>query len=304
MAHESRKIDWTLAAIGLADRTAAATMLLDADGRLWMVNFAMEELTGRRRDDLVGRLWTDELVPVARRDAAGRRIQSACSDEPTRCESPFLFADGTSGSVTFELVPVTASASGGHLATVVAVKRGTVQEERGVVDLRYEISGSADDFGRIHRLRSSGQPAVSRTMEGERCYEAIHRRREPCAGCPALELAGGNRRTGVVVSGWHDAPFAVVAAERNGSERREITAWFISSSVVSGLVRARLRAISEAGGLTEREREVLNLLLLGRSYREIGGVLGIGERTVKYHQSRILEKLGADSRLGLMRLFF
>jgi DNA-binding CsgD family transcriptional regulator len=69
-------------------------------------------------------------------------------------------------------------------------------------------------------------------------------------------------------------------------------------------MRARLQALAEAGGLSAREREALSLLLLGRSYREIGRVLGVGERTVKYHQTNILEKLGADSRIDLMRLFF
>jgi DNA-binding CsgD family transcriptional regulator len=82
------------------------------------------------------------------------------------------------------------------------------------------------------------------------------------------------------------------------------TAHFVGPSVTTGLMRARVQSLAEAGGLSAREREVLNLLLLGRTYREIGHALGIGERTVKYHQGNILEKLGADSRLDLVRLFF
>lgn len=55
--------------------------------------------------------------------------------------------------------------------------------------------------------------------------------------------------------------------------------------------------------LTEREREVLDLLLLGRTHEDIARVLGISERTSKFHQANLLTKLGAESRLDLMRLF-
>lgn len=55
--------------------------------------------------------------------------------------------------------------------------------------------------------------------------------------------------------------------------------------------------------LTEREREVLDLLLLGRTHEDIADVLGITERTSKFHQANLLAKLGAESRLDLLRLF-
>ena len=48
--------------------------------------------------------------------------------------------------------------------------------------------------------------------------------------------------------------------------------------------------------LTEREREVLRLVVDGLPNKQIARTLGITERTVKFHVSSILEKLGADSR--------
>lgn len=65
---------------------------------------------------------------------------------------------------------------------------------------------------------------------------------------------------------------------------------------------SRLEQAVRDGGLTAREREVLELLLLGRSHGDIAQVLGISERTSKFHQSNLLAKLGAESRLDLMRL--
>jgi len=48
--------------------------------------------------------------------------------------------------------------------------------------------------------------------------------------------------------------------------------------------------------LTERETEVLNLLAKGRTNKEIAEILVITERTVKFHVSAILTKLGASNR--------
>jgi DNA-binding NarL/FixJ family response regulator len=48
--------------------------------------------------------------------------------------------------------------------------------------------------------------------------------------------------------------------------------------------------------LTERELEVLRLLGQGRTNREIAETLVITERTVKFHVSAILNKLGAGNR--------
>ncbi len=48
--------------------------------------------------------------------------------------------------------------------------------------------------------------------------------------------------------------------------------------------------------LTAREREVLQLIAQGRSNKEIGGELGISERTVKTHVSNIFGKLELTDR--------
>jgi len=51
--------------------------------------------------------------------------------------------------------------------------------------------------------------------------------------------------------------------------------------------------------LTEREKQVLELILLARSNREIARQLGIEERTVKAHVGRLMRKTGADNRIEL-----
>jgi len=51
--------------------------------------------------------------------------------------------------------------------------------------------------------------------------------------------------------------------------------------------------------LTDRENEVLELILLACSNREIARQLGIEERTVKSHVGRLMRKTGADNRIEL-----
>lgn len=51
--------------------------------------------------------------------------------------------------------------------------------------------------------------------------------------------------------------------------------------------------------LTERERQVLELILMARSNREIASQLGIEERTVKAYVGRLMRKAGANNRVKL-----
>ena len=51
--------------------------------------------------------------------------------------------------------------------------------------------------------------------------------------------------------------------------------------------------------LTEREKEVLKMLVAGLSNKEIGAPLGIVERTVKAHIARMMRKVGVQNRIAL-----
>jgi len=57
-----------------------------------------------------------------------------------------------------------------------------------------------------------------------------------------------------------------------------------------------LAAASRACYLTAREREVLDLLAVGASNRQIARSLGVSLKTVQNHVSRILDKLQAADR--------
>lgn len=52
--------------------------------------------------------------------------------------------------------------------------------------------------------------------------------------------------------------------------------------------------------MTDREQEVLDMVMAGASNRQIGVGLGISHQTVKNHMTAILHKQGATSRVELM----
>jgi len=53
--------------------------------------------------------------------------------------------------------------------------------------------------------------------------------------------------------------------------------------------------------LTDREREVLQLIAEGLSSKEIAGLLGVSLKTVDSHRSNLMEKLDIHKVSGLVR---
>jgi DNA-binding CsgD family transcriptional regulator len=53
--------------------------------------------------------------------------------------------------------------------------------------------------------------------------------------------------------------------------------------------------------LTERQREVLQLLAEGKSMKEVASVLNLTPRTVAFHKYRIMEVLGVKSNAALVQ---
>ncbi|MFY9843859.1 MAG: response regulator transcription factor [Terriglobales bacterium] len=75
----------------------------------------------------------------------------------------------------------------------------------------------------------------------------------------------------------------------------------LSQDTVNFLRRQEKDLVKEDDRLTERQREVLQLLAEGKVMKEVGSILNMTTRTVAYHKYRMMEVLGAKSNAELVK---
>jgi DNA-binding NarL/FixJ family response regulator len=73
----------------------------------------------------------------------------------------------------------------------------------------------------------------------------------------------------------------------------------LSTFVERNTVQRTSAVLGGLGPLTDREKEVLKMLVKGLSNKEIGAPLGIVERTVKAHIATMMRKTGVQNRIAL-----
>jgi NarL family two-component system response regulator LiaR len=88
-------------------------------------------------------------------------------------------------------------------------------------------------------------------------------------------------------------PAALARAIRAAHDGEAIIDPTVAARLVAALADGRRPAGQE---LTRREREVLELIVRGRSNKRIAFELGIAEKTVKTHVGHVLAKLGVTDR--------
>ncbi len=76
----------------------------------------------------------------------------------------------------------------------------------------------------------------------------------------------------------------------------------LSPEATEVLINAATHPVIPGDDLTERERDVLKLLVKGLSNQEIAEQLIISPSTVKYHIGNIYSKLGVDNRVSAVSL--
>jgi ATP/maltotriose-dependent transcriptional regulator MalT len=109
----------------------------------------------------------------------------------------------------------------------------------------------------------------------------------------------------LVVAARANAPLVSVCVNTEAIARR-LTPLFVTSRDVTLARRCGLKMPREArrgGKLSNREREVYELVAQGRSNPQIAATLFISESTAKVHVRHIFEKLGVRSRVEVATLF-
>jgi len=76
----------------------------------------------------------------------------------------------------------------------------------------------------------------------------------------------------------------------------------VAKEVLQGYSQASQFQKEEENHLTMREREVLQLLVTGKSNKEIALSLGISPKTVSVHRTNLMTKLGVQNTVELIRV--
>jgi RNA polymerase sigma factor (sigma-70 family) len=172
-------------------------------------------------------------------------------------------------------------------------------------------------------LESAGY-RVSSYSTGERFLAAFRRDHASClvldvrlSGITGLELQQELNRRGeslpiIFITGHGDVPMAVEAVKNgafhfiekpfNDAEILRLIEDAAAQRTPAAASDAQRRCTAaKLGTLTQREREVMDLVVQGRKNREIAEVLGISMKTVEAHRARAMEKMDVSSVAELVQ---
>lgn len=170
------------------------------------------------------------------------------------------------------------------------------------VDLRHEIFGSGDDF-----LQEAG---------GERPGCLVLDIRMPGLGGLELQdelIRRGNSLPIIFITGHGDVPMAVEAMQKGAVDfiQKPFRDQDLLDRIREALSadderrqerREHAEVAERIGRLTNREREVFDLVVTGKPNKVIAYELGVSQRTVEIHRARVMEKMEAKSLADLVRM--
>jgi len=118
------------------------------------------------------------------------------------------------------------------------------------------------------------------------------------------EVAYARRALAAGASGFvlkHSAPDELLVALRAALDGRTFVTPALADDLRHAAHRASGSVADPVAGVTPRQREILQLLAVGQSAKQIAATLGISARTVEFHKYTLMEAVGAKSSAELIR---
>jgi len=134
-------------------------------------------------------------------------------------------------------------------------------------------------------------------------------------GLDLQQLVAGDRTDMpiIFITGYGDVPMTVQAMKAGAVEflTKPFNDDVLLNAIRAALERSRVALSLEAemrvlrdryASLSQRERQVMALVVCGLLNKQIGGELGISEITVKAHRGKVMQKMKADSLADLVKM--
>ena len=170
------------------------------------------------------------------------------------------------------------------------------------VGQRYRVYSSAIEFLESFHVEMSGCLVLDIRMPRMSGLELQQKLGEQGSGLPII-----------FITGHGDIPMAVEAMRRGALDF--VRKPFREQNVLDRINEAldldagkrkilldRQQVLDRMGNLSEREREVLELVALGKMNKVVAADLGISERTVEVHRANVMKKLGVETLAQLVRV--
>ena len=186
-----------------------------------------------------------------------------------------------------------------------------------------------DDEGGVRDALRESLVAAGRPVEifesGEEFLDAYRADRKGClildAGLPGMSglevlerlKTAGHGLPAIMITGNADVPMATAAMKAGAMDFIEKPIRY--ENLLVAIDRAqkaaydstersarRQTAVTRISGLTEREHEVMDLVIAGHANKEIAARLAISQRTVENHRASVMTKTGVASLPDLIRL--
>ena len=117
----------------------------------------------------------------------------------------------------------------------------------------------------------------------------------------------------IFITGHGDVPMAVSALKKgaadfiekpfNDQDILDLIDTCMQQDLAAAVKRAESASVAQRlESLTQREQEVLGMVVGGKLNKQIADELGISIKTVEVHRSRVMQKMGANSVAELVQL--
>ena len=219
-----------------------------------------------------------------------------------RRKKPSIITAAGTGEISPVGSSLTASPPKVHVVDDDAILRKLLKEIVEAGGWRAELHESAENFLAATLSDGPGCVLLDMRMPGMNGLECMHEMKKR-----------GNHLPTVMVTGHADVDLAVKAMKHGALdflEKPVVVARVLEVVQVAIALSQRefsdrqtqTRREERLESLTQRERQVLDRIVLGEINKSVAKRLGISEKTVEVHRARVMSKLDAKSLADLIRI--